>query len=92
MAVNIGNTPLLRLARIGPVLTPQKTILDASWGKTATAYSMIGAARGYRVMLCVPANVWLERAMMQTGKRGQPRQQAERLFTSRAGYSLRSEM
>jgi len=38
-------------------LTPQKTIIDASSGNTAVAYAMIGAARGYRVRLCVPANV-----------------------------------
>ena len=38
-------------------LTPARTIVDASSGNTAVAYAMIGAARGYRVKLCVPANV-----------------------------------
>ncbi len=33
-----------------------KVILDASSGNTAIAYAMIGAARGYRVTLCVPKN------------------------------------
>src|SRR5689334_2423825 len=87
----IGNTPLLRLARlpaaygIAPeveilakaewfnpggsvkdraawsmirdgiergLLTPEKTILDATSGNTGIAYAMIGAALGYRVQLC----------------------------------------
>ena len=37
------------------------TILDATSGNTGIAYAMIGAARGYRVRLCVPANVTAER-------------------------------
>ncbi len=37
------------------------TILDATSGNTGIAYSMIGAARGYRVKLCVPANASPER-------------------------------
>jgi cysteine synthase B len=37
------------------------TILDATSGNTGIAYAMIGAALGYRVRLCVPANVTLER-------------------------------
>jgi len=90
----IGNTPLVRLARVTRGISPDvevlgkaewmnpggsvkdrpalwmildgerrgalpagKTILDASSGNTAVAYAMIGAARGYRVRLCVPANV-----------------------------------
>jgi cysteine synthase B len=42
-------------------LTKDKTILDATSGNTGIAYAMIGAARGYRVRLCVPANVTPER-------------------------------
>jgi len=42
-------------------LTAGKTILDATSGNTGIAYAMIGAARGYRVRLCVPANVTPER-------------------------------
>ncbi len=90
---SIGNTPLLRLARIGlglaegvqllgkaewmnpggsvkdraasrmildgerrGALGPGRTIIDATSGNTGVAYAMIGAARGYRVKLCVPAN------------------------------------
>lgn len=43
-----------------------KIILDATSGNTGIAYAMIGASRGYRVMLCVPANANSERkAMLQ---------------------------
>ena len=42
-------------------LTHDKIILDATSGNTGIAYAMIGAARGYRVRLCVPANVTPER-------------------------------
>ena len=42
-------------------LTQDKTIIDATSGNTGIAYAMIGAARGYRVRLCVPANVTPER-------------------------------
>jgi S-sulfo-L-cysteine synthase (O-acetyl-L-serine-dependent) len=38
-----------------------RTILDATSGNTGIAYAMIGAARGYRVRLCVPENVTPER-------------------------------
>ena len=93
----IGNTPLVRLARVGAAtpgveiygkaewlnpggsvkdrpalamvldgersgrLTPDRAILDATSGNTGIAYAMIGAARGYRVTLCVPANASEER-------------------------------
>ncbi len=36
-------------------------LLDATSGNTGIAYAMIGAARGHRVTLCVPANVTPER-------------------------------
>ncbi|HVZ23734.1 MAG TPA: cysteine synthase family protein [Vicinamibacterales bacterium] len=42
-------------------LTRDKILLDATSGNTGIAYAMIGAARGYRVRLCVPANVTPER-------------------------------
>jgi cysteine synthase B len=42
-------------------LTQGKTILDATSGNTGIAYAMIGAARGYRVRLCLPANAGPER-------------------------------
>jgi cysteine synthase B len=45
-------------------LKPRGTILDATSGNTGIAYAMLGAALGYRVRLCVPANVTVERMRM----------------------------
>ena len=42
-------------------LTPGRVILDATSGNTGIAYAMIGAARGYRVRLCLPRNANFER-------------------------------
>ena len=42
-------------------LTPDRAILDATSGNTGIAYGMIGAAKGYRVTLCLPANAGPER-------------------------------
>jgi cysteine synthase B len=42
-------------------LRPEHTILDATSGNTGIAYAMIGAARGYAVALCLPANASRER-------------------------------
>src|SRR4029078_3426791 len=36
-------------------LRPGKIILDATSGNTGIAYAMLGAARGYRVTLCLPS-------------------------------------
>lgn len=96
----IGNTPLVRLAKIdadlpgveiygkaeffnpgGSVkdraglnmildgertgrLTKDRIILDATSGNTGIAYAMIGAAKGYRVKLCLPRNASHERKQM----------------------------
>ena len=93
----VGNTPLLRLERVGReyphvefyakaewfnpggsvkeraavnmiregertgALRPGKTILDSTSGNTGIAYAMIGAALGYPVRLCLPANASRER-------------------------------
>src|ERR1700736_3660112 len=93
----VGNTPLLRLARVGRefpnvelaakaewfnpggsvkdrpalsmiqagltsgVLSPGKTIIDATSGNTGIAYAMIGAAMGYPVTLCLPDSASHER-------------------------------
>ena len=43
------------------LLTSDKTILDATSGNTGIAVAMIGAAKGYRVKLVMPANVSQER-------------------------------
>jgi cysteine synthase B len=42
-------------------LLPGKIILDATSGNTGIAYALVGAARGYRVALCLPANASFER-------------------------------
>jgi S-sulfo-L-cysteine synthase (O-acetyl-L-serine-dependent) len=99
----IGNTPLLRLAKLdaefpgveiyakgelynpgGSVkdraglnmildgertgrLTPEKIILDATSGNTGIAYAMIGALKGYKVKLCLPANASHERKQILKG-------------------------
>jgi cysteine synthase B len=44
-----------------------KTILDATSGNTGIAYAMIGAARGYRVTLCLPKNAGPERKRILLG-------------------------
>jgi len=93
----VGNTPLLRLERVGSEFpnvqllakaewynpggsvkdraafnivkegrrsgkfAPGKTLLDSTSGNTGIAYAMIGAAEGFRVTLCMPENVSVER-------------------------------
>jgi cysteine synthase B len=42
-------------------LNHSRIILDATSGNTGIAYAMIGAVRGYRVKLCLPANASIER-------------------------------
>ena len=43
------------------LLTANKTIIDATSGNTGIAMAMIGAAKGYKVKLVMPANVSNER-------------------------------
>ena len=45
-------------------LTAGRTILDATSGNTGIAYAMVGAARGYQVMLCLPENASAERKLI----------------------------
>jgi S-sulfo-L-cysteine synthase (O-acetyl-L-serine-dependent) len=42
-------------------LTHAKTIVDSTSGNTGIAYALVGAAKGYRVMLVMPSNVSAER-------------------------------
>ena len=61
---SVKDRPAARMIAEGErkgTLTPDKVILDATSGNTGIAYAMIGAARGYRVRLCVPNNVTPER-------------------------------
>lgn len=52
---------IIRTAEQDGSLTHDKTLLDATSGNTGIAYAMIGAARGYRVKLALPAGVSPER-------------------------------
>jgi len=45
-------------------LKPGLTIVDATSGNTGIAYAMLGAARGYKVKLCLPENVSPERKLI----------------------------
>jgi len=42
-------------------LRPGKILIDSTSGNTGIAYAMIGAARGYKVKLCLPQNASPER-------------------------------
>ncbi|MFY9561260.1 MAG: cysteine synthase family protein [Terriglobales bacterium] len=48
-------------ARRSGKLAPGKILLDSTSGNTGIAYSMLGAALGFPVTLCVPENVSVER-------------------------------
>jgi cysteine synthase B len=42
-------------------LTPDKVLVDSTSGNTGIAYAMLGAAKGYRIKLFLPANASAER-------------------------------
>ena len=42
-------------------MTADKVLIDSTSGNTGIAYAMIGAARGYKVKLCLPKNASPER-------------------------------
>src|SRR5580704_12343089 len=48
-------------------LTRDKILLDATSGNTGIAYAMIGALKGYKVKLCLPANASHERQQILKG-------------------------
>ena len=52
---------ILREAERQGRLRPETIILDATSGNTGIAYAMIAAVRGFRLMLCLPDNVTVER-------------------------------
>jgi cysteine synthase B len=61
---SVKDRPALAMIEAGErsgALTRDKIILDATSGNTGIAYAMIGASRGYRVMLCVPGSASPER-------------------------------
>jgi len=61
---SVKDRPALSMIRDGEEtgkLVPGKTIVDATSGNTGIAYAMIGAAKGYKVKLFLPANASPER-------------------------------
>ncbi len=52
---------IVRAAEADGALRPGRILLDATSGNTGIAYAWIGAARGFPVTLCVPANANAER-------------------------------
>ncbi len=61
---SVKDRPALRMIEDGEKsgdLIRGKTILDSTSGNTGIAYAMIGAAKGYPVLLAMPANVSQER-------------------------------
>lgn len=61
---SVKDRPALAMIREGierGLLTPDKTILEATSGNTGIALAMIGAAFGYPVELCLPENASPER-------------------------------
>jgi S-sulfo-L-cysteine synthase (O-acetyl-L-serine-dependent) len=61
---SVKDRPALNMIQDGErsgKLNPSRVILDATSGNTGIAYAMIGAARGYRVKLCLPSNASQER-------------------------------
>lgn len=61
---SVKDRPALWMIRDGErsgKLTPGKVIMDATSGNTGIAYAWIGAALGYKVKLCMPANASEER-------------------------------
>jgi cysteine synthase B len=52
---------MVRAGEISGALSAGRTLIDATSGNTGIAYAWIGATRGHRVHLCVPANANAER-------------------------------
>ena len=52
---------IIRQAEQSGALAPGKTLVDSTSGNTGIAYAMLGAARGCRVRLYIPANASPER-------------------------------
>ena len=52
---------MIKAAEQSGLLTKDKTILEPTSGNTGIALAMIGAAKGYRVKLCMPGCVSIER-------------------------------
>jgi cysteine synthase B len=55
---------MVRDARARGLLTPGKTLLDATSGNTGIAFAMLGAALGFPVHLAMPTSVSPERKQL----------------------------
>lgn len=55
---------MIEQAELRGELTPGKIIIDATSGNTGIGYALVGAAKGYRVILVMPENVTEERKQM----------------------------
>jgi cysteine synthase B len=61
---SIKDRPVLNIIRDAEkqgILHKGKTILDATSGNAGISYAMIGASEHYKVELCIPSNVTIER-------------------------------
>ncbi len=66
---SVKDRPALNMITAGEksgALVPGKVILDATSGNTGIAYAWIGAAKGYKVKLALPANASEERKKILT--------------------------
>jgi S-sulfo-L-cysteine synthase (O-acetyl-L-serine-dependent) len=66
---SVKDRPALSMIEAGlsaGLLSPGKTIIDATSGNTGIAYAMIGAALGFPVKLCLPESASLERKRILT--------------------------
>ena len=52
---------IIREAEGAGLMAPDKILTDSTSGNTGIAYAMICAARNYRLQLCMPSNVSMER-------------------------------
>ena len=52
---------MIQAGEAAGMLSPDRILIDATSGNTGIAYAWIGAARGHRVRLCLPANAGPER-------------------------------
>ncbi len=67
---SVKDRPAAEMIREGErlgLLTPERTLIDATSGNTGIAYAMIGAALGYRVRLALPSNASPERRKILRG-------------------------
>lgn len=61
---SVKDRPAARMMAEGErsgALQPGKIVLDATSGNTGISYAMLGAAKGFRVTLCLPTNATPER-------------------------------